>query len=394
MVNIMSLELNRAEIKELVGKRVTINGERHRVEKVLISKRTLTTDKGKTISVDDLYRKGRGFFADFDEPKAKGKAKAEPTSRRKKKVVEEDTTAPRRGRTRRKVVEEEEAPVSRRKKKVVEEAPVSRNRKAKRIQRDTTLDMDDYTPKKVKTIKVPSFDQKIADKIATLMTEKGIEFIKEHLGFDLSLIATSATYNNTINTVTLTLGKTGMSDKEIIEIRNKDAYIDDVSSEDDTDDLEEFEPEELDDLEEDDLEDEEDDLEDEDDDLEGDIEDDEDGDLEEDEEDEDDIEEDEEEVGVAVAGLVESILEIAPDLNEDKVQNYVENYLASDEVEEHFGDEMCPGASYLSEKGKSLEFLLVGLDSETNMIRLLNLKTLKFRSKSIEDVVHMELLDK
>ncbi|MNV42566.1 hypothetical protein D3C71_1342450 [compost metagenome] len=97
---------------------------------------------------------------------------------------------------------------------------------------------------------------------------------------------------------------------------------------------------------------------------------------------------------MSVEDLVAEIREIAPDLKEKSVTKFVEAFLANDEADEKFDGELVPGRTKLQEKGgKGPEMLLIGYDEENNAVKLLNLETLKTRSKTISEVVHMEVLE-
>lgn len=133
--------------------------------------------------------------------------------------------------------------------------------------------------------------------------------------------------------------------------------------------------------------------------LSGDEEEEEDGEEEEeddgvdDEEDEDD-EEEEEDDKLTVEDMVNAVLEAAPDMKPRMVKKFVEAYLSNEEVESALGDDLAPGFSQLQEKGgEGPTFLLVGYDAEKEQIKLLNLDTLKTRSKDLLDIVHMDILE-
>lgn len=118
-----------------------------------------------------------------------------------------------------------------------------------------------------------------------------------------------------------------------------------------------------------------------------------DDDSDEDEDEDDDSDEDEDDA-LTVDDMVAAIAEAAPDLKAKSIKKFVEAYLENKEVEGAFGDDLAPGFSKLQEKGgEGPEFLLVGYDEEKEQIKLLNLDTLKTRSKDLLDVVHMDVVD-
>lgn len=372
------MTIENTELKEMVGKRITIDGERHRVAKVSVRAGTLTTVDGATVEVDGIYKRGRGYF--FDTPK-KGKksskvadeAPKETARQRRQREKEEAEAAAssksKRGRNRggKKADEEVETPRERRRREKAEAAESGTKSKAK-------------APAKKKLVK--AFDQAIAERVTQEVQDSIARALAEHGTYAVVPIAAGATFTEKDVKVTITLMSSEASSKEI------DAYIrehrnsTDIAPEDEEED-------ELEELEDDDAEDE--DLDEEEVDDE-DLEDDE----EEDEEDEEDEDEDDEEVeddSPSIDDLVASIVEDYPNLKEDKVRGFVEAYLTSEAVEDKLGDELMPGVTRLHKKGSELELLLVGFDEDEETVKLLNTETGKFRSASIDDVVRMEIVE-
>lgn len=371
------MTIENTELKEMVGKRITIDGERHRVAKVSVRAGTLTTVDGATVEVDGIYKRGRGYF--FDTPK-KGKksskvadeAPKETARQRRQREREEAEAAAssksKRGRNRggKKADEEVETPRERRRREKAEAAESGTKSKAK-------------APAKKKLVK--AFDQAIAERVTQEVQDSIARALAEHGTYAIVPIAAGATFTEKDVKVTITLMSSEASSKEI------DAYIrehrnsTDIAPEDEEED-------ELEELEDDDAEDE--DLDEEEVDDE-DLEDDE----EEDEEDEDEDEDDEEveDDSPSIDDLVASIVEDYPNLKEDKVRGFVEAYLTSEAVEDKLGDELMPGVTRLHKKGSELELLLVGFDEDEEAVKLLNTETGKFRSASIDDVVRMEIVE-
>jgi hypothetical protein len=113
------------------------------------------------------------------------------------------------------------------------------------------------------------------------------------------------------------------------------------------------------------------------------------------EDDEEELEEDDEEAEELTAeDMTASILEVAPELKQRSIGKFVESFLSNEEVADKFDGELVPGRTMLQEKGgKGPEMLLIGFDDATSMIKLLNTETMKTRSKTISEVVHMEIME-
>jgi hypothetical protein len=427
----MAKELTKADKKELVGKRVTINGERHRVEKVLISKDILVTEDGTRLDMSLLYRKGRGFFADV-EPKHGGKR--QPASKKPaagKNPTSTGRTGGRRTGGRRAAAEAEEKPTRRRTRKVkeeeVEEKPTRRRASSKK---DKETDKkpaggrriargEDKPAKKAKQVEEVDL---ITIKKFTGTNSKNLrdafeEFVRENmavLGYDLPVIAVGSEYTDRVQSITITVGVSDMDESEIEDILENgvdgaggEADLDDDSLDDD---LEEEEDEELDDEDseeesddlEDDLEEDDEDFDDEeeDEDFDDEEEDEESDDLEEEDEDEDE-EGDGEEEDEDASGLdnidPEVVCSVLSEMSKGKVGKsdssvkritaMVEEYVSSEWVRENLGDECLPGETVMSD-GK-FTGLLVGM--EDDKIMFLNIDTYKFRSREPAAVIRMEI---
>ena len=373
------MTIENTELKEMVGKRITIDGERHRVAKVSVRAGTLTTVDGATVEVDGIYKRGRGYF--FDTPK-KGKKSSKvadeapkETARQRRQREREEAEAAASGKSKRgrnrggkKADEEVETPRERRRREKAEAAESGTKSKAK-------------APAKKKLVK--AFDQAIAERVTQEVQDSIARALAEHGTYAIVPIAAGATFTEKDVKVTITLMSSEASSKEI------DAYIrehrnsTDIAPEDEEED-------ELEELEDDDAEDE--DLDEEEVDDE-DLEDDEEDEDEDDEEDEDEDDEEVEDDSPSIDDLVASIVEDYPNLKEDKVRGFVEAYLTSEAVEDKLGDELMPGVTRLHKKGSELELLLVGFDEDEEAVKLLNTETGKFRSASIDDVVRMEIVE-
>lgn len=330
------------DLNDMVGRRITVDGERTRVAKVLKTKGILVNEDGTRVSVDDVYKRGPGFFADTE-------AKKTSTTKSKKAKPKAKPKA-----------EQAEEPRSRR---------IPRGRKAK------TDKSDKKAKRKQEQPPVGRIDQTLAAKIAQAANDKFVEHVIPALDWGLQSVAVGATFDESSITLNLTLMSSDVSAKDIKKFIQDNRQMADIAPADEEED---------DDLEDDDAEDADLDEEEEDD---TDLEDDYDEEEEDDDEEEEDLDEEEDEYD----SYVDAVLEVAPSLDRDKVAGYVAEYFNSDEIEENIGDELTPGESHLHEKGKKLLFLLVGFDGEN--VRLLNLKTLKFRSKTISEVVRMEIAE-
>lgn len=456
------MAIDKATLKELPGKRITIDGTKHRVEKVVMKTGLIVTRDGIEAMADGVYKKGPGFFYDSPVKGKKKPAAAAPVEapketararRAREKLEAEAAAAPketardRRAREKREAEEAAAAPKSRRSAKTT---PGAKGDGA-------------VVPSKKKKL-FEAFDQHIAERIS----QESYDLLTEAYGgrgdYAITPVAVGAAFDNDALKITITVMPTAKSAKEIkayirdhreaTDIASDDEEDDDLDDDDledddnEDEDLEDNEEEEVDDeeaflaalsdlslkdlrriakrMEIDDYTDmskedlaqelseyEEDDVTDaaealkieltvgEDDDLEDDEEEEEEpsDDEDEDEEDEsddgeDDDEEEEEDEPVTVEDLVGEILEIAPELKAKSVTKFVEAFMASDEAADKFDGELVPGRTKLQEKGgKGPEMLLIGYDEENNAIKLLNLVTLKTRSKTISEVVHMEVLE-
>jgi len=367
------MTIENTELKEMVGKRITIDGERHRVAKVSVRAGTLTTVAGATVETDGIYKRGRGYFFDTPKkgkktPKVADEAPKETARQRRQREKEEAEAATtgksNRGRNRggKKADEEVETPRERRRREKAEAAADTKTKTK--------------APAKKKLVK--AFDQAIAERVTQEVQDAIARVLAEHGTYAVVPIAAGATFTEKDVKVTITLMSSEASSKEI------DAYIrehrnsTDIAPEDEEED-------ELDELEDDDSEDEEDEQE-EDEDLEDDEEEDED---EEDEDEDEEVEDD----SPSIDDLVASIVEDYPNLKADKVRGFVEAYLTSDAIEDKLGDELMPGVTRLHKKGSELELLLVGFDEDEETVKLVNTETGKFRSVSIDDVVRMEIVE-
>ena len=471
------MAITKDDLKLMEGKRITIDGVRHRVAKVAIKAGTVLTEEGAEAHMDGIYKRGPGFF--YDTP-TKGKKKpaaketAEKTSTRARSRAKPDadddtpTESPRQRRRRekreREAAENGGKPASTRarsrNKKDDDDEP-STSKRARKVNRDA--DADAGTPAKAKKKKLfEQFEQAIAERLAQEILEHVGPSLAQHGTYNVVPVAVGATFNDDSATIKLTFMSASKSAKEIkAYIRDHrestdvapddedDDQLDDDDLQDDDDDdqavtdelLGELDvldakkiarklglttkksmdlddvialiredddndddaireaaekagvelPEEEDDDADDDADD--DDSSDDDDDIDDDESDDDtDTDLD-DDDDEDDDDSDDDDDDVSVDDMVEAITEIAPKLNADKVRGFVESYLASDEIEEKFGDDMVPGQTRLTAKGDDTEFLLVGYDEEEEQVKLLNLSNKKFRSKSIADAARMEIVE-
>lgn len=439
------MAITKDDLKGMQGKRITIDGERHRVEKIVVKTGEAITEDGTRVHIDGIYKRGPGFF--FDTPK-KGKkaAKEEPTkptrARTKKAKADAEDDAPanetarqRRRRLKREAAEAEGAPVSKRARSKQKDEPEAPKGK----------------PKAAKKKLVEAFDQRIAEAISNDAFALLGNALSTSGVYDVVPVAVGAQFNENALKLTITLLPGSKSDKEIKAYIREHREATDVAPDDDEDD-DSLDDEGLDDDDEDDegLEDEllgdldvadlkkiarklgittkksmdadavialiredddndddaireaadeagvelgsadesEEDDEDEVDDNDGELEDDEDDESE--DEDDEEEEDDESEEAVSVEDMVNAVRERAPNLSEGKVRGFIEAYLASDEIEDKFGDDMVPGQTVLKGKEDKHEFLLVGYDEADETVKLLNLDSLKFRSKSIADVARME----
>lgn len=370
------MTIENTELKEMVGKRITIDGERHRVAKVSVRAGTLTTVAGATVETDGIYKRGRGYFFDTPKkgkktPKVADEAPKETARQRRQREKEEAEAATtgksNRGRNRggKKADEEVETPRERRRREKAEAAADTKTKTK--------------APAKKKLVK--AFDQAIAERVTQEVQDAIARVLAEHGTYAVVPIAAGATFTEKDVKVTITLMSSEASSKEI------DAYIrehrnsTDIAPEDEEED-------ELDELEDDDSEDEEDEQE-----EDEDLEDDEDEDEEDEDEDEDEEDEEVEDDSPSIDDLVASIVEDYPNLKADKVRGFVEAYLTSDAIEDKLGDELMPGVTRLHKKGSELELLLVGFDEDEETVKLVNTETGKFRSVSIDDVVRMEIVE-
>lgn len=453
------MAIDKATLKEMVGKRITIDGVKHRVEKVVATKGLIVTRDGTEALADGVYKKGPGFF--YDSPKGTKKkapaaAKEEPVketarARRAREKAEaeqpEETARERRTRIKREKAEAE-----------AEEAKPARSRRRSTDAKPGAKGDGKAVPSKKKKL-FEAFDQAIAERIS----QESYDLLTEAYGvkgdYAITPVAVGASFDNDALKITITVMSAGKSQKEIKSYIRDHREATDIASDDeedddlDDDDLEDDDSEDEDLEEDDDLEDdEEDDSEEEEDDEESflaalnelsradlrkiakDMEiddyksfskedlaqelseyeesdvresavnagvelgdgDEEEDDAEDDDDDgsEDDADAEEPEEAATVEDLVGEVLEVAPSLKAKSITKFVEAFLANDECQEKFDGELVPGRTQLQEKGnKGPEMLLIGFDEENEVIKLLNISTGKTRSKTISEVVHMEILE-
>lgn len=448
------MAIDKAVLKDMVGKRITIDGVKHRVEKVVIKTGLITTRDGTEALAEGVYKKGPGFF--YDSPKGTKKKPAAAAAKAEAPVKE---TA-RARRAREKAEAEAEAPVEtarekRARLKLEKEEAEAKEAKTSRRKTDKTPgakgDGTKAPGKKKKLFE--AFDQMIAERIS----QESFDLLAEAYGakgdYAITPVAVGAAFEEDALVISITVMSSAKSAKEIKNyIRDHREATDIASADEEDDDLDDDDLEDDDD--EDSLEDDE-SLEDDDDSLEEDddsedafeaalnelslkdlrkiakkmdiddykdfnkedlaqelseYEEDDvreaavdagvelgDADEEEEEEDDDDDSEDdseEQEESATVEDLVGEVLEVAPEMKAKAVTKFVEAFLANDECQEKFDGELVPGRTKLQEKGgKGPEMLLIGFDEAGEAIKLLNLTTLKTRSKTISEVVHMEILD-
>ena len=329
------MDFSRDELKEMVGKRVTIDGDRHRVAKVSLKEKTITTNDGVTIDCEGIYKRGRGFF--YDTPKKPSKKSGKTP----------------------KVDEAESKPTRKNAKK--DAKPASDKKKIEREPKG----------KKAKKAAPFAFDQNDTEALAKAISE----LVREHLPEmfpSLQLGIHGAVYNTDVAVVTLGFAPAGLSQKQVRALYADRAELSEVMHADEAD-----EEDDMSDL--DDDEEEEDEL---DDSFEEDEEEDE-G-LEED----DDDEEEEADVSEVADKLLAKLRKASPNSNHDLAREYIIGFLESEEVDDILGDELIPGQTVLLDGGK--RFLLAGYDSEGGVIRMINLANGKFRSRELKEVVRME----
>ena len=175
------MEFTKSELKEMIGKRLTVAGVRSRVTKVLWNKGEpiLVGDRSGNVEASTVYKRGRGFFSD-------GAVEEAPVKKKKaEKVVKEE--APVKKKKAEKVVEE--APVKKKKKKAdkEEEAPVKK-KKAKKADKEEEAPVRGRTKKvkeeeeapvkKKKAKKVDDFDDELDD-IAPVKKKKAKKVVEE-----------------------------------------------------------------------------------------------------------------------------------------------------------------------------------------------------------------------
>ncbi len=346
------MDFSRDELKEMVGKRVTIDGDRHRVAKVSLRDKTITTNDGVTIDCEGIYKRGRGFF--YDTPKK---------TRNSGKTPKADTA---------------EIKTPKNVKRDVKAEPVK-----KKIEREPK-------GKKAKKAAPFAFDQNDTEALAKAVSE----LVREHLPEmfpSLQLGIHGAVYNTDVAVVTLGFAPAGLSQKQVRALYADRAelsevmHADEADEEDDMSDLDDDEEEEADDELDDSFE-EDDEEEDDDEGLEEDDDEEEADDEEEDDEEEDDDEE--ADVSEVAKKLLAKLRKASPNSNHDLAHEYIIGFLESEEVDEVLGDELIPGQTVLLDGGK--RFLLAGYDSEGGVIRMINLANGKFRSRELKDVVRME----
>lgn len=336
------MDFSRDELKEMVGKRVTIDGDRHRVAKVSLRDKTITTNDGVTIDCEGIYKRGRGFF--YDTPKKSGKK-----SGKTPKADNAETTAPKNAK--------KDAKAESSKKKIEREPKGKKAKKAAPF----------------------AFDQNDTEALAKAISE----LVREHLPEmfpSLQLGIHGAVYNTDVAVVTLGFAPAGLTQKQVRALYADRAelsevmHADEADEEDDMSDLDDDEEEEEADDELDDSFEEDDEEEEEDEEDEG---------LE-----EDDDEEEEADVSEVADKLLAKLRKASPNSNHDLAREYIIGFLESEEVDEVLGDELIPGQTVLLDGGK--RFLLAGYDSEGGVIRMINLANGKFRSRELKEVVRME----
>lgn len=333
------MDFSRDELKEMVGKRVTIDGDRHRVAKVSIKDKTITTNDGVTIDCEGIYKRGRGFF--YDTPKKSGKK-----SGKTPKADNAETKAPKNAK--------KDAKAESSKKKIEREPKGKKAKKAAPF----------------------AFDQNDTEALAKAISE----LVREHLPEmfpSLQLGIHGAVYNTDVAVVTLGFAPAGLSQKQVRALYADRAelsevmHADEADEEDDMSDLDGDEEEEADDELDDSFEDDEEE--------EG---------LEEDDDEEEDDEEEEADVSEVADKLLAKLRKASPNSNHDLAREYIIGFLESEEVDEVLGDELIPGQTVLLDGSK--RFLLAGYDSEGGVIRMINLANGKFRSRELKEVVRME----
>lgn len=340
------MDFSRDELKEMVGKRVTIDGDRHRVAKVSIKGKTITTNDGVTIDCEGIYKRGRGFF--YDTPKK--------SSKKSDKTPKSDKAEPKTPKTPKTPKKDAKAESD---KKKIEREPKG---------------------KKAKKAAPFAFDQNDTEALAKAISE----LVREHLPEmfpSLQLGIHGAVYNTDVAVVTLGFAPAGLSQKQVRALYADRAelsevmHADEADEEDDMSDLDDDEEEEADDELDDSFEEDE---EEEDEDDEG---------LDDDEEEEED-EEEEADVSEVADKLLAKLRKASPNSNHDLAREYIIGFLESEEVDEVLGDELIPGQTVLLDGSK--RFLLAGYDSEGGVIRMINLANGKFRSRELKEVVRME----
>lgn len=446
------MAIDKAVLKEMVGKRITIDGVKHRVEKVVMKTGLITTRDGTEALAEGVYKKGPGFF--YDSP-TKGKKKAAA----KEEAPVKETARARRAREKQEAEEPVETAREKRLrlKKEKEEAEVKEAKTSRRKSDKTPGAKGDGTKAPGKKKKLfEAFNQAIAERIS----QESYDLLSSAYGangdYAITPVAVGAAFEEDALVISITVMSASKTAKEIKDyIRNHREATDIASSDEEDDDLDDDDLED-DDAEDQDLEDDEsleddDDSEEEDDDSEDAFEaalnelslkdlrkiakemeiddykdfnkedlaqelseyeeddvreaateagvelassDDEDDDSDDDSDDDDDDSDEEQEESATVEDLVGEVLEVAPEMKAKSITKFVEAFLANDECQEKFDGELVPGRTQLQEKGnKGPEMLLLGYDEANEVIKLLNISTGKTRSKTISEVVHMEILE-
>ena len=443
------MTIERSELRELPGTKIRIDGKLHPVAKVVLRSGVITTEDGIVVNGEDGEKKGRTWH--FPAPKAARKPKADakdekPETPRQKRIREKreakeaaPTETPRQKRIREKREAKEagdEKPASNRARNRNKDSDEPAKPKTK-IPRNGLAKGEGKADHGVKKKKLfEEFTQAIGEHVS----QELFDLLGATYGikgtYALVPVAVGADFTEQALTVHLTLMRANEDPKVIKEYIRNNRQSTDISPHEEQDNLDDVE------LDDDDAEDG----------IEGDLKaqlleygfadlkklakvltvkvvrgDDEDelvdriieeceedfirtsaeemgmelGDSEEEEEDEsleDDEEEDEEDLEddeeVSAEELTNEIIEFAPDLKAKSVSKFVEAFLENEEVADKFDGELVPGRTKLQEKGgKGPELLLIGFDEASDMVKLLNTDTLKTRSKTISEVVHMEIVE-
>lgn len=398
------MEFSRAELKEMIGKRVTVDGVRGRVVKISAKDNTLTTETkdGDMVVVNtaDIYRRGPGYFSDVTasgkpskKVKASKKVEDEKPTKKAKKVKEEVEEKPVRGRTKAA--------------KKAEEKPVKKSKKAKAEDFDDFDDeLDEVPVKKAKTpkakkvkpepevkTKVPrgkkaaaqreqaaakknefKFAQANVTSFVSALSDLLAEYLPE-VEPKLVLSSSGASFNSELISVSLGFTQQGLDKAKVTEILEEASVTFGTTAADDgefagetDDDFEGFDDDSFED--EDEVDEEA-------------------ADSIDDEEDEDEDEDYDDEDGEAQADekIVSKTAKLFK-LDTDELRDIMEEFLNSEEIDEAFGDELVPGVTQMEHNGK--EYTILGY--EEGKCVLGNVKTKKLLRTSIKKVARMEFV--